>query len=223
MIVMAELMVKNRWMRVIAMVLIAVLIRSANVRAEPLAVDETLGALGKAPMLGVGSAPVSIVEFSDFQCSFCKKFWADTLPKVKESYIKPGKIRFMYRHFAILGNFSEQSAMSAECAGEQGKFWEYHDKLFANQGGLAFTNSKLKQYARELTLNAGTFHQCLDSGRYREKVEGETTLAASLGARGTPTFFVNSQLLVGAQPFEVFQKVIEKELQADAVKRKRKN
>ncbi|MGH7825069.1 MAG: DsbA family protein [Candidatus Binatia bacterium] len=202
--------------------LIVISLRSpAILAAQPLSVEEVLAALGKGPMLGLANAPVTIAEFSDFQCSFCKKFWADTLPKVKESYIKPGKVRFTYRHFAILGNFSEQAAMAAECAGEQGKFWEYHEKLFSNQGGLAFTNSKLKQYARELKVNVGVFGQCLDSGRYRQKVEGETAVAASLGWRGTPTFFVNSQLLVGAQPFEVFQKVIEEELHA--VKRKRKN
>ncbi|HWO40570.1 MAG TPA: DsbA family protein [Candidatus Eisenbacteria bacterium] len=171
-----------------------------------------LAALGNEPVFGPPNAPVSITEFSDFQCSFCKKFWENTLPKLKASYIKQGKVRFMYRHFAILGSFSEQAALASECAGEQRKFWEYHDKLFANQGGLAFTNSKLKQYARELKLNVGRFDPCLDSSRYRRKVDGETAVGASLGVRGTPTFFVNSRLLVGAQPIEVFETVIKEEL-----------
>jgi protein-disulfide isomerase len=185
-------------------------------------IEEVLSALGKDRTLGSSGAPVTIVEFSDFQCSFCRKFWADTLPKLKETYIKQGKARFTYRHFAILGKFSEQAAMAAECAAEQGKFWQYHDKLFANQAGLAFTQSKLEQYARELRFEGANFKRCLTSEKYRKKVEGETAVAASLGARGTPTFFVNKRILVGAQPFEVFQTVITEELKADAVKEKQK-
>lgn len=188
--------------------------------AQSLSVEEVLAALGKGPALGAASAPVTIVEFSDFQCSFCKKFWSDTLPKIKENYINAGKVRFVYRHFAILGKLSEQAAIAAECAGEQEKFWNYHDKLFASQGGLAFTDSNLKQYARELKLDAGKFGQCLDAGKYRRKVEAETGIAASLGARGTPTFFVNGRLLVGAQPFETFRAVIEEELKKDGAKKK---
>jgi protein-disulfide isomerase/protein-S-isoprenylcysteine O-methyltransferase Ste14 len=193
---------------------------SARAASPSLSVDETLGALGNGPTLGNANAPVTIVEFSDFQCSFCRKFWADTLPKLKDTYIKQDKVRFIYRHFAILGKFSEQAAMAAECAGEQGKFWEYHDKLFANQGGLAFTEPKLNQYAQELKVNVRTFGQCLDSGRYRQKVEGETAVAISLRARGTPTFFVNGRLMVGAQPFEAFQSIVEEELRKSTSKKK---
>jgi len=184
----------------------------ARAASPSLSVEKTLAAFGKGPTLGNANAPVTIVEFSDFQCSFCRKFWADTLPKLKDTYIRQGKARFIYRHFAILGKFSEQAAMAAECAGEQGKFWEYHDKLFANQGGLAFTQSKLEHHARELGLKAANFKRCLTTEKYREKVEGETAVAASLGARGTPTFFVNGRLMVGAQPLEVFQAIIEEEL-----------
>lgn len=204
-------------------VLIAVSSHSPAIGAsEPLSVEETLAALGRGPTLGSVRAPVSIVEFSDFQCSFCRKFSANTLPQLKESYIKNRQARFTYRHFAVLGKFSEQAAAAAECAGEQSKFWEYHDKLFATDPGLGFTHLNLKQFALQLKLNPAKFGQCLDSGRYRPKVEGETAVAASLGARGTPTFFVNSRLLVGAQPFEVFRQVIEKELKADAAEGKRK-
>jgi protein-disulfide isomerase len=124
------------------------------------------------------SAPVTIIEFSDFQCSFCKRFWAETLPKLKEAYIDMGKARFIYRHFAILGKHSEQAALAAECAAEQGKFWEYHDQLFKNQGGLAFTETKLKQYARDIGLNDGAFGTCLGTAKYREKVERETAAGA---------------------------------------------
>lgn len=175
-------------------------------------VEETLAALGNGPSLGRPEAPVSIVEFSDFQCSFCKRFWAATLPQLKNSFVQKGQVRFVYRHFAILGKHSTLAAQASECAGEQGKFWPYHDRLFQNQGGLAYTEAKLKHYASEMGLVSKVFSQCLGSGKFLKKVEGETAVAAFLGARGTPAFFVNGRLLSGAQPFEVFQAVISEEL-----------
>jgi protein-disulfide isomerase len=178
--------------------------------------------VGSGPILGSASAPVTVIEFSDFQCSFCKRFWADTLPKLREAYINPGKARFIYRHFAILGKHSEQAAQAAECAGEQGKFWEYHDQLFKNQGGLAFTETKLRQYARDINLNAGAFGACLGSGKHKDKVERETAAAAYLGGRGTPFFIVNQRHLVGAQPYDVFQKVIDEELKSKEAQKKPK-
>jgi protein-disulfide isomerase len=178
--------------------------------------------VGSGPSLGSASAPITIVEFSDFQCSFCKRFWAETLPKLKEAYINTGKARFSYRHFAILGKHSEQAALASECAAEQEKFWEYHDQLFKNQGGLAFTETKLKQYARDIGLNIGVFGACLETGKYREKVERETEAAANLGGRGTPLFIVNQRPLVGAQPYSVFQKMIDEELKSQEAKKKTK-
>src|ERR687892_2685467 len=221
MIMMAEAVSKNGRMSVLVIALVTVLAPFAAIGAAPTSVEETLAALGKGPTLGSASAKVTIVEFSDFQCSFCRKFWADTLPKLKDTYIKQGKARFVYRHFAILGKFSEQAAMATECAGEQGKFWAYHDKLFANQGGLGFTQPKLEQYGRELGLNDANFKHCLTAEKYRKKIEGETAVAASLGARGTPTFFVNGRLIVGAQPFEAFQSVLDEELKNNFSRKKR--
>ncbi len=162
--------------------------------------------------LGSPDAPVTMVEFSDFQCSFCRKFWAETLPRLKETYIKGGQVRFVYQHFTVLGEYSVAAAKAVECAREQGKFWPYHDKLFDSQGGLAFTDGKLKRHAQELGLDARAFAQCLDSRKYQQKVEDETNLGFRLGARGTPTFFINGRLLAGAQPFEVFQTAIEEAL-----------
>jgi protein-disulfide isomerase len=130
-----------------------------------------------------------------------------------KKYISTGKLQFIYRHFAVLGRPSEAAAQGAACAGEQGKFWEFHDKLFANAGSaLAFSEGKLKGYAKELGLKSEVFDQCLDSGKQLKKVEEETAFAALLGARGTPAFLLNRQLVVGAQPFEVFESLIEEEL-----------
>ena len=179
---------------------------------------DILASLEKGPALGSPSAPVTIVEFSDFRCSFCKKFWADTLPKLKKSYFEKGTAYFVFRHFAILGKQSEQAALASECAAEQGKFWQYHDKLFANQAALGFTESKLKGYAGELRLQQAKFNACLTTGKYNSKVEQETVTAAYLGGRGTPMFLVNDWLLVGAQPFETFQKVIGQALELSSNK-----
>lgn len=188
--------------------------------AQSHSLKEILASLEKGPALGSASAPVTIVEFSDFRCSFCKKFWADTLPKLKQSYLDKGTAYFVFRHFAILGKQSEQAALASECAAEQGKFWQYHDKLFVNQGGLAFSESKLKGYARELRLQEADFNACLATGKYQSKVERETMTAAYLGGRGTPMFLVNEWLLVGAQPFETFQKVIDQALEFSNTKSK---
>lgn len=176
--------------------------------------EEILGNLTKSgPSRGNEKAPVTLIEFSDFRCGFCRKFWQTTFPLLDKKYISTGKIRFIYRHFAVLGKASELAAQAAECAGEQRKFWEYHDKLFANAGSLlSFTEGKLKAYAKELGLEDQAFNQCLDSEKHLKKVEGETAIAAFLGARGTPAFFLNGQMMVGAQPFEVFEAAIETEL-----------
>jgi protein-disulfide isomerase len=165
------------------------------------------------PSKGNDKAPVTLIEFSDFRCSFCRKFWQTTLPLLDKTYISTGKVRFIYRHLAVLGKPSEVAAQGAECAGEQRKFWEYHDKLFASAGSpLAFTTGKLKGYAKDLGLNGQSFDQCLDSGKYLNKVEQETGIGSLLGASGTPAFFLNGKLLAGAQPFRVFEAVIEEEL-----------
>jgi protein-disulfide isomerase len=181
--------------------------------AQSPSLKDILASLEKGPVLGSASAPVTIVEFSDFRCSFCKKFWADTLPKLKTSFFEKGTVQFVFRHFAILGKQSEQAALASECAAEQGKFWQYHDKLFVNQSALGFSESKLKGYAGELRLQQTKFNDCLTTGKYNSKVEQETVTAAYLGGRGTPMFLVNEWLLVGAQPFETFQKVIGQALE----------
>ncbi len=176
--------------------------------------DDVLAVLARGPALGSKNAPVTIIELSDFQCVFCARFWKETLPRLEAEYVKPGKVRLVYRHLAILGTQSLRSAQAADCAAEQGKFWEYHDILFASRGFLGLTNGKLKGYAREVGLDQETFDRCLDSGKYAQKVKEETMMGLSLGARATPVFFINGIMLVGAHPFETFREIIEEELQA---------
>ncbi|MFQ5803003.1 MAG: DsbA family protein [Candidatus Methylomirabilales bacterium] len=181
--------------------------------------DDALALLARGPALGSESAPVTIIELSDFQCVFCAKFSRETLPSLEAEYVRPGKVRLVYGHLAILGRQSFTSAQAADCAAEQGKFWEYHDVLFASRGPFALTNGKLKGYAREIGLNGETFDRCLDSGKYAQKVKEETMAGLSLGARATPVFLINETMLVGAHPLETFREIIEEELQASRDRR----
>jgi len=161
------------------------------------------------PSRGAAGAQIVMVEFSDFQCGYCRKFAFETLPKLDERYIKTGKMRFVYRHMAVLGPPSVQAAQAASCAFEQGKFWEYHDTLFHNKSPLAFGATQLKQYAADLKLDPQTFATCLDSGKYADRVWVETGFGKALGANGTPSFLVNGQLAIGAYPFETFREAID--------------
>ncbi len=194
--------------------LLSVPMLEAPAAAQNSRVSAFLEGLGSEPMLGSQNAPVWIVEFSDFQCGYCRKFWQDTLPKLKESYISKGTVRFTYRHFAVLGKPSEQAALAAECAAAQKKFWLYHDKLFSNLGEALFNEANFKRFARDVGLNGDQFAACLSAGEYKEKIEREAATAAYLGGRGTPLFFINQRLLPGAQPYSLFQKLIEEELTA---------
>jgi len=127
-------------------------------------------------------------------------------------YVKSGIVRYGYQHMAFLGPESRWAAEASECAAEQGRFWEYHDRLFASQGSAGvFGKDNLKKFAADLRLDTTKFNTCLDSGKFASLVDKETTNLQSLGVESTPTFLINGQPLAGAQPFEVFQKAIETE------------
>lgn len=170
---------------------------------------------GNDPVLGNPDAKVTVVEFSDFQCPFCGRLWADTLPKIKNEYIKTGKVRFVYRDFPLSAIHPEanKAAEASECAHEQNKFWEYHDILFGRQQTLSIAN--YKAWARELGLNSTQFDSCLDSGKYADEVAKDLADGVELGVNGTPATFINGVMLasggqsVGAAPFEVFKAAID--------------
>lgn len=170
-------------------------------------------------VLGKADAKVTIIEFSDFQCPFCRTFWTDTLPLIKKTYIDTGKVKLVYRDYPLtsLHPMSEPSAEAFECAQDQNKGWEMHDKMFGEQakkgtGTIAYTVADLKTWAKQIGLEAATFNQCLDSGKYKDEVAKDIADGTAAGVSGTPSFFVNGRLLVGAQPFAQFQALIEKEL-----------
>ena len=177
----------------------------------PVSREDLIAAMerGPGPTKGPADAPVVMVEFSDFQCGYCRLFWRDTLPKIEERYIRTRKVRFVYRHMAIRGDAAVLAAQAASCAHDQGKFWQYHDTLFGKGSPLAFTSARLKRYAAELRLDEKTFTACLDSGKHAERVEAETILGHALGATGTPAFLINGQLIMGAYPFEAFQQGLD--------------
>ena len=161
---------------------------------------------------GPANAPVTIVEFADFQCPFCGRS-AATLKQLQQKY--PGRLRLVFRDFPLpIHPNAPKAAEAASCANEQGKFWEMYDKLFANQASLAVAD--LKRYAAQIGLNADRFDHCLDSGRFTEKWKADQKEGQSYGIGGTPTFFINGRMLVGAAPYDNFAQVIDEELERPA-------
>jgi protein-disulfide isomerase len=160
---------------------------------------------------GDENAPVTIVEFSDYECPFCEKFYTQTLQQIEEKYVETGKVKFVYRDFPLgFHQNAQKAAEAAECAGEQDKYFEMHDLLF--EKGVSGGVNSFKQYAQELNLDPAKFNQCLDSGAMASEVKKDLSAGAQLGVSGTPAFFINDKKLVGAQPFQAFEQIIEQEL-----------
>jgi protein-disulfide isomerase len=167
--------------------------------------------LDGAPVRGNPSAPVTVLEFSDFQCPYCVRA-RPTVARVRETY--GDKVRWAFRHFPLppdVHPLAQKAGEAAACAGEQGKFWEMHDRLWASNGMLEVP--ELKSAAAAVGVDSARFAECLDSGRHAGLVERDLGAGAGWGVSGTPAFFVNGRPLVGAQPFEVFQQVIDDELE----------
>ncbi len=160
---------------------------------------------------GDKNAPVTIVEFSDYECPFCEKFYTQTLPQIEANYIKTGKVKLIYRDYPLgFHAQAQKAAEAAECAGEQDKYYEMHNLLF--EKGVAGGVSSFKAYAKELKLDATKFDQCLDSGKMSVEVQKDAADGSKYGVQGTPAFFINGRLISGAQPYAVFQQAIEAEL-----------
>jgi len=162
-------------------------------------------------ILGDPDAPITILEFSDFECPFCARYFKQTQRQIEKEYIDTGKAKIVFKHFPLGFHAKAQKAAEAsECAGEQGKFWEYHDTIFENQQSIGI--SDLKKYAGDLKLDQSKFDSCLDDGKFEQKVKDDFQQGSSYGVSGTPSFFVNGVKLVGAQPFAAFKTIIDKEL-----------
>ena len=165
------------------------------------------------PTKGDPDAPVVIIEYSDYACPFSKRLKEDTVSKLKEVYVESGRVLFVYKDLPVVGG--NLAAEAAHCAGEQGAYWEYHDILFENQTADrgSWGNPDIHRgYAETLGLDANRLVACFQERRYREKVLESTQEAQSLGGRGTPFLLINTQTVSGAQPYPVFEQIIQQEL-----------
>ncbi|MQC27389.1 MAG: DsbA family protein [Chloroflexi bacterium] len=163
------------------------------------------------PVFGPEDAPITIIEFSDFECPFCKSYFLNTYPRLLADYAD--QIRFVYKDFPLTSIHPDAvpAAMAAQCAFEQDEFWAYHDLLF--DGELGLTRSSFEAYAGQLPLDQEEFAACLDEDRYVLAVKADADYGAEIGVRSTPTFFINGIGVVGAQPYEVFSQIIDFELE----------
>ncbi len=203
----------------VALVVVAVLVwmnrPGASVGTAPFATIQRNEVNGR--VAGRADAPVKIIEFADFQCPFCKR-WSDNVEKkLVEEFVNKGVASIQYVSFAFIGEESKLAAGAAECAADQGAFWEYHDLLFLRQGkenAGVFTAANLKKYGAELKSNVpkfdtDKFNKCVDSGEKRAAVEAQTKQARDAGVQSTPSFIVNGTPMSGVQPIETFRQVIE--------------
>jgi len=175
--------------------------------------------VSKEPFKGPANAKVAVIEFSDFQCPFCGRYDKETYPQLIKDYVDTGKIKYVWRDYPLSFHPNAQKAAeAAHCAGEQGKFWDMHDRLFANQQNIAAAD--LPKHAEALQLNKSMFQQCLDSGRYAADIKKDIDVANSAGISGTPSFLIGTvqpngsvrvtNKLVGAKPYAEFKSAIDK-------------
>ena len=176
-------------------------------------------AVGHLPFLGNEDAKVKIIEFSDFQCPFCKALFDQTLSQLKKEYVDTGKVAFYYRHYPLssIHPNAQKSAEAAECANEQGNFWGYHDELFKTQADWeSLTGSslydKFAELATNIGLNGATLKDCVESGKLEDKVKEDESDGSAAGVQGTPATFINGMLISGAVPYSEFKAEIERQL-----------
>ena len=169
------------------------------------------------PVLGDAKAPLTLVEFTDYQCPFCRKFFANTLSKIKEKYIDTGKVRLVLKDLPLgFHAKARPAARAAHCAGEQGKFWDMHDALFA--GGGRLDRQDFVRYAEKIGIEDFPFQECLESDRYNKELDQDVADAGKASINGTPGFVlgkttdneIEGTLISGAQPFASFDRAIQK-------------
>ena len=194
-------------------------VQAPSVPEEPQEVSEEVWQeMVKNPMAvkGEKNAKVTMVEFSDYQCPFCKRYAEETMAQIEKEYIASGKVRYIVRDLPLeFHQFAQAAAEAAKCAGAQGKYFKYGDQLFANQDSWSKETDVSKSfaaYATTLGLNDAKFSQCLTNGEQKAAVEADAALAKKAGLGGTPSFVINAKILVGAQPFVQFKAAIDEAL-----------
>lgn len=194
----------------------------AQRQAPPAPAGPVTMSVGDGPALGNADAPITIIEFSDYQCPFCKRHFTNTLSALKTNYIDTGKVRYVFRDFPLdsIHPYARKAAEAAHCAGDQGKFWDMHDVMFNYQGALMQDN--LKGIAHDMKLDVEAFNACLDGGKYAKTVEADVAAGSAAGVTGTPGFFIGktkpdgtmvATLMKGAQPAAAFSQVIDRLLE----------
>ena len=180
----------------------------APVTAQPEFVRYDIPSKG-FPSIGPTDAPITIVEFSDYQCPYCRRWHTEVYQPLLNAY--PGQIRFVYRHLPLtsIHPHAFPAAEAAMCAGDQNSYWQFHNKLF---GSETLGENVYTQYAQELGLDVNAFETCVTDHKYQEAIQTDLDFAVNLGVRSTPTFFINGLAVVGAQPLDVFKQVIDQEL-----------
>ena len=184
-------------------------------QAAPAAPTEPVKvSLGTAAIKGDKNAPVTMLEFSDFECPFCSRFALGTLPQIISDYVDKGKVKIAFRHFPLSFHANAKNgAMAAECAREQGgddMFFKMHDKIYGDQQNLNVDS--LKKWAGELGLKMDQFNTCFDTKKYEKQIDADMADGQSYGVNGTPAFFINGRSITGAQPFAAFKTIIDEEL-----------
>lgn len=171
---------------------------------------------GHFPAKGNKNAKVTVIEFADFRCPFCEQFFTTIEPQLLKDYVDTGKVQFYFRQYAFLGPASTVAANAAECANEQGKFWDFYDYFYKNQppetDTSMYTVDKLTSVAGTLGLNTNQFNSCLSSNKYQSNVDKDFTDGQTAGVSGTPTTFINGLPVVGAVPYETIKQAIDAEL-----------
>ncbi len=170
---------------------------------------------GANPALGNDSAPVTMVEFADYECSACAAFQRDTFPLIERDYIDTGKVRYVFRDFPLeqIHPYADEAALAAACAEEQGRFWQFHEALFNISDRLS--DPAIKALAPQFGLNDSQFEECLSSGRYLDKVRADYVDGINEGGvTATPTFFIDGKRIIGGQPYATFRQALDAALEA---------
>jgi len=215
----------NKKGAILGIVVISIIISIAAFASSPsetydLDMARTHGDISTAmgsPILGNPLAPITIVEFGDYQCHQCYNWFHNTKPMIMRDYIETGKANLVFVDFAFLGKDSPKASQATYCADDQGKYWEYHNSLYTSQESKidsGWANSeRLKAFAFNLDLDMELFNECLDSEKYSKRIQYNSQQARDNGVRGTPGFFIvgpdDQKQIAGAQPFSVFQRIMD--------------
>ena len=195
----------------IAVIAVAGVVMFANAQSEPPPPPVASGIRVAGSVMGDPTAPVTIEEWADLQCPACRAFAIGTEPRLRAEYVATGKVRMVFHHLAFIGQESLWAGEGIECAGEQNRLWDLHDRLYAVQGGEntgVFSKPNLEKIASDVGLGSG-FNACLDSDRYLQRVKDDTNAGKAKGVTATPTFFVNGRKVEGVLSFDQLRAIVD--------------